>query len=183
MATTIREIAKLAGVSPATVSRVLNGTAKVQPDKEKRVREVVEMTGFKPNEMARFLFNKQSKIIGLIIPNIENPYFTQMLKEIEEEAYQKGYRIMLCNSDNNTEKEIVNIETLSGMNAIGIILLTSHDDSYKVVEESRIPVVVLDRELNSKNHISSIIADHYRGGRLAAQHLSVLRLTPLTMIS
>ena len=91
----IREVAKRAGVSPATVSRVINGTANVDPAKKERVLTVIEETGFKPNELARALFKKSSKIIGVIVPNIENAFFSELARAIEEEAYQNNYRILL----------------------------------------------------------------------------------------
>ena len=99
----IREVAKIAGVSPSTVSRVMNGTAKVEEDKRQRVLKAMEETGFKPNELARALFKKSSKIIGVIVPTIENPYFNELARVIEEEAYQHGYKILLCNSNENVE--------------------------------------------------------------------------------
>ena len=74
----IREVAELAGVSAATVSRVMNGTAKVDPEKRERVLRVIEETGFIPNEVARTLFRKSAKTIGLIVPSIRNPYFTEL---------------------------------------------------------------------------------------------------------
>ena len=71
--TSIREVAKLAGVSPATVSRVMNGTANVNEEKKKRVEAAIKETGFQPNELARALYKKSSKMIGMIVPDIENP--------------------------------------------------------------------------------------------------------------
>ena len=84
----IREVAKIAGVSPATVSRVMNGTANVDEEKKQRVLEAIQETGFKPNELARALFKKSSKIIRMIVPNIENPFFSEIAKAEEEEAFQ-----------------------------------------------------------------------------------------------
>ena len=92
----IREVAKMAGVSPATVSRVMNGTAKVNAEKRNRVLRVIEETGFKPNEAARALYRRSARIIGIIVPNIDNPFFNEMAKAIEEEAYQNDYRLTLC---------------------------------------------------------------------------------------
>ena len=73
--TSIRDVAKIAGVSPATVSRVMNGTANVNEEKRQRVEAAIEKTGFCPNELARALYKKSSKIIGVIVPDIENPFF------------------------------------------------------------------------------------------------------------
>ena len=101
--TSIRDVAKLAGVSPSTVSRVMNGTAKVDEEKMQRVLNAISETGFKPNEVARSLFKKSSRIIGVIAPDIENPFFTEMAKVIEGEAYARGYRMTLCYSENKPE--------------------------------------------------------------------------------
>lgn len=87
----IREVAKLAQVSPATVSRVINGTANVDEEKKKRVLNAISEIGFIPNEVARSLFKKSAKIIGLILPYIENPFFTQMASAVERTADKYGY--------------------------------------------------------------------------------------------
>ena len=90
----IRDVARLAGVSPSTVSRVMNGTAHVEEDKKQKVLAAIQETGFKPNELARALFKQSSKIIGVIVPNIENPFFNELAKAVEEEAYRNGYKIL-----------------------------------------------------------------------------------------
>ena len=87
-------MAKLAGVSPATVSRVMNGTANVNEEKKKRVEAAIKETGFQPNELARALYKKSSKMIGMIVPDIENPFFSELAKAVEDTAYQNGYRIL-----------------------------------------------------------------------------------------
>ena len=86
--TSIREVARIAGVSPATVSRVMNGTAKVNEEKRKRVEAAIEETGFRPNELARALYKQSSKMIGAIVPDIENPFFSELAKAVEDEAYK-----------------------------------------------------------------------------------------------
>lgn len=167
----IREVAKRAGVSPATVSRVINGTANVDPAKKERVLTVIEETGFKPNELARALFKKSSKIIGVIVPNIENAFFSELVRAIEEEAYQNNYRILLCNSQNDTEKELLNIQTLSQLRADGIIIMTNSEGLASKVGDCGVPFVILDRKIEGLNEIAFIEADHYKGGRMAMEHL------------
>lgn len=167
----IREVAKRAGVSPATVSRVINGTANVDPAKKERVLTVIEETGFKPNELARALFKKSSKIIGVIVPNIENAFFSELARAIEEEAYQNNYRILLCNSQNDTEKELLNIQTLSQLRADGIIIMTNSEGLASKVGDCSVPFVILDRKIEGLNEIAFIEADHYKGGRMAMEHL------------
>ena len=167
----IREVAKKAGVSPATVSRVINGTANVDPIKKDLVLAAIEETGFKPNELARALFKKSSKIIGVIVPNIENAFFGELARAIEEEAYQNNYRILLCNSQNNTEKELLNIQTLNQLNADGIIIMTNSEDLASRLGKCKVPFVILDRKIEGLDEIACIEADHYKGGRMAMEHL------------
>ena len=167
----IREVAKLAGVSPATVSRVINGTANVDEDKKKRVLEVVEETGFKPNLVARSLFKKSSKMIGVILPNTSNSFFTEIIEYIESEAFVQGYKIVICYSNNDSKKEIDNLNMLVSMNADGIILLANDINIRDYLKNIKIPIVVVDRSLDSKNELTQILSDHYKGGVLATEHL------------
>ena len=167
----IREVAKRAGVSPATVSRVMNGTANVDPIKRESVLAAIDETGFKPNELARALFKKSSKIIGVIVPNIENAFFGELARAIEEEAYQNNYRILLCNSQNNTEKELLNIQTLNQLQADGIIIMTNSEDLASKIGTCQVPFVILDRKIEGLDEIAFIEANHYEGGRMAMQHL------------
>lgn len=169
--TSIREVAKIAGVSASTVSRVMNGTANVDDEKKQRVLEAIKETGFVPNELARALYKKSSKIIGVIIPDIENPFFSELAKAVEEAAYRNGYRILLCNSDNNPDKEATNIQMLTQMKADGIIMTTNCESTSKVVGDCPIPVVMVDRQLAEGGEIAYIESNHYEGGRLAAEHL------------
>ena len=167
----IRDVARLAGVSPSTVSRVMNGTAHVEEDKKQKVLAAIQETGFKPNELARALFKQSSKIIGVIVPNIENPFFNELAKAVEEEAYRNGYKILLCNSNNNTEKELLNIQMLGRMKADGVIIVTYSDETGLALADCQIPVVVLDRQLTDSGEIAYVESDHYKGGQMAMEHL------------
>lgn len=167
----IREVAKKAGVSPATVSRVINGTANVDPIKKAQVLAVIEETGFKPNELARALFKKSSRIIGVIVPNIENAFFGELARAIEEAAYQNNFRILLCNSLNDTQKELLNIQTLSQLHADGIIIMTNSEGLAEKIGDCNVPFVTLDRKIEGLDEIAFIEADHYKGGRMAIEHL------------
>ncbi len=167
----IREVAKKAGVSPSTVSRVLNGTANVTEAKKDKVLKVIEKTGYQPNELARALFKQTSKIIGVIVPNIENPFWSELSKAVEEESYRNGYRMLLCNSNDDSEKERINIQMLNQMKAEGIIIAGNGGSRSKLIEVSSVPVVTIDRKMNVKGNIAYIESDHYMGGRIAMEHL------------
>jgi LacI family transcriptional regulator/LacI family repressor for deo operon, udp, cdd, tsx, nupC, and nupG len=101
----IYTIAKEAGVSPATVSRVLTGNARVSEEKKNRVEELIEKYNFKPNALARGLSNIERKIIGILMADIRNPYYATMAIECEKYANANGYMMMLCNSLNNNRIE------------------------------------------------------------------------------
>lgn len=167
----IREVARIAGVSPSTVSRVMNGTANVEESKREKVLRAIEETGFKPNELARALYKQSSKIIGVIVPNIENAYFGELARAAEEEAYRNGYKTLLCNSNNNTEKEVMNIRMLDQMKADGVIIITNNDKTGKEIAQYDFPVVVVDRKLTGGAECANIASDNYKGGLLAAEHL------------
>lgn len=168
----IREVAKLAGVSPSTVSRVINGTANVDADKKERVLKAIDESGFTPNEVARSLFKKSSKTIGVIIPSITNPFFTEMSSAVEHTADRYGYRMTLCNTDGSLEKEKNAISMLTAMNVDGIIITTSNHELKKVLEHCETPIVTIDRAIARNNAGGYIHCDNFEGGRLAAEHLS-----------
>lgn len=168
---TIREVAKRARVSPATVSRVINGTAKVNGPTRERVLKAIEETGFQPNELARALYKQSSHLIGLIVPDIVNPFFAELAKAIEEAAHESGYRILLCNSNNDARKEEQNIDLLTRMKADGIILITNNNRTGELIRNCRMPVVVVDRHIRGAGELAHIESDHYTGGRLATQCL------------
>lgn len=169
--TSIREVAKLAGVSPSTVSRVINDTVNVDSEKKRRVLQVIQETGFIPNELARSLYKKSSKIIGVIVPTIENLFFNEIAKAIEEEAYLHGYRFTLCNSNNNYEKEIANIRVMTQLHADGIVLMTNNEQVQEEIQNCRLPIVILDRGLEARKELAHIHSDHYKGGRIAMEHM------------
>jgi DNA-binding LacI/PurR family transcriptional regulator len=167
----IREVAKLAGVSPATVSRVINGTAKVSPDKQARVLEAIAATDFVPNEVARSLFRKSANLIGLIIPSITNPFFTQVASIIEHIASEHGYRVFLCDAGDDYEKERAAVQTLTSMNADGIIIASTNEAIKEYLAMCQIPVVAIDSLFDTKRVQAYVYCDYYTGGRMAMEHL------------
>ena len=167
----IREVARLAGVSPATVSRVMNGTANVNEEKRKRVLRAISETGFVPNEVARSLFRKSARIIGLVLPDIENPFFTQLADAIERKADSSGYRVILYNTRNDIEKEKVALQMMVSMNADGIIFARSNEQLQPFIEASPIPVVVTDTVFAGGHANAYVHCDFYQGGRMATEYL------------
>jgi LacI family transcriptional regulator len=142
---TIYDVAKHAGVSPATVSRVFNGT-NVSAEKVAAVRQAAEELKFTPNRTARNLRLQCSEVIGLIIPDIENPYFTEMARGVEDAASEAGYSVVLCNSDSQTEKEATYLSIAVAEHMSGVIIAPASEatDLTTILGTGR-PVVTVDR--------------------------------------
>ncbi|MGE8037126.1 LacI family DNA-binding transcriptional regulator [Lysinibacillus sp. NPDC093692] len=174
---TIKDIAKQAGVSITTVSRVLNEKEEgMSPKTREKVLKVMEEVDFQPNQFARGLVTKRSKIFGLIIPNISNPYFPELCRGVEDEANEREYSLIICNSDDHSDKEKRYLRLLEEQQVDGIIF--SAKDSLESLDEeqlsrAKIPFVLVDRGKNEKNH-ASVFLDNDKGGYLAGKHLTEL---------
>ncbi|WP_160724760.1 LacI family DNA-binding transcriptional regulator [Bacillus sp. USDA818B3_A] len=153
---TIYDIAKEANVSPATVSRVLTGNAKVRPQTMRKIVDVIEKYNFRPNSLARSLLHKQSKTIGFILPDINHPFFSTLVQKSEAHALELGYTTFLCSTMNNSANESKYLQSLVEKQVDGIIYLggrindTATDQEYaeemkKVME--RIPVVFVNGQM------------------------------------
>ncbi|MGO5114365.1 LacI family DNA-binding transcriptional regulator [Candidatus Avoscillospira sp. LCP25S3_F1] len=167
----IRDVARRAGVSPATVSRVINGTTPVAADKRERVLRAIDEMGFVPNEVARSLFKKSSKTIGVIIPSIRNPYFTQLADVIDEAAKKRGYHIVLYNVHHELDQERAALQMLAAANADGVIVASNNEALQEELAHYNMPVVVVDALFRTKAVNAYLYCDYYQGGRLAAEHL------------
>lgn len=128
---TIYDIAKEANVSPATVSRVLTGSAQVKEDKKERVLEIIKRRNFKPNEVARSLFNKKSMMIGFVLPDITNSFFSTVFLEAEKVAIKLGYSMILCNSMNNSEVESLHLKVLAEKQVDAMIFMGGRANDVK----------------------------------------------------
>lgn len=166
----ISDIARMAGVSSATVSRVINGTAKVSEEKTRWVEEAIHQTGFHPNQIARSLYKKSSRLIGYIVPSIMNIFLSEVGRSIEDEAFRSGYKMILCNSDEDLEKEAAYIKMLIGMNADGIIITANNPHLDEVIRNCPIPIVVMDQNMGTYCS-ASVQSDNYMGTRMATEHL------------
>ncbi len=147
--TTIRDVAKKAGVSVATVSRFLNGSGYVSADAAKAVTEAVEELEYELNPVARSLNTKRSNLIGLILPDITNPFFPELARAVEDVALSYGYTVILCNSDEDPKKEKNYIETLKKKYIAGFIV-TSNQLEAPHYANTKLPIVALDRAINEK---------------------------------
>ncbi len=159
---TIYDVARRAGVSPATVSRVFNGI-KVTPDRDAAVRRAAEELGFVPNRNARRLRTSSSEIITVMIPDIENPFFTVLTRAIEDLARADGYSVMLCNTDEDPAREQEYLRVAVSDPVAGIIIVPSSrttDLSLPLARE--VPVVCVDRRAPGRA-VDSVVADNIAG--------------------
>ncbi len=122
---TVRQIAELANVSLGTVSHVLNGSATVQEVRRKRVMDAVESLGYQPSQLARGLRSNLTAMLGMIIPDITNPFFPGVVRGAEDIAYKHGYRLVLCNTDNDSAKEISYLTDLRSFRPSGLLIIPS----------------------------------------------------------
>jgi LacI family transcriptional regulator len=166
--TTIRDVSKLAGVSVATVSRVLNRNGYVHEDTAKKVLKAIKVLNYTPNFVARSLTNKKTSTIGLVVPDITNPFFPELARAIEDVMQIYAYTVILCNSDESAAKEKQYIEILKQKYVDGLIL-ASNGLSVADLKKLDIPIVVIDRVIDST--IPTVISKNREGANLATKHL------------
>src|SRR6202167_1902317 len=122
----MKDIAKIAGVSLGTVSHVLNNTARVREPMRKRVLDAVQAAGYQPSQLARGVRRDKTNMIGMIIPDITNPFFPAVVRGAEDVAFSNGYRLVLCNTDNDHAKEIAHLDQLRTYLPAGLIVIPSN---------------------------------------------------------
>ncbi|ARK32618.1 LacI family DNA-binding transcriptional regulator [Halalkalibacter krulwichiae] len=166
--TTIRDVAKHAQVSVATVSRVLNQKGYVSKKAEEAVMAAIKELDFRPNAVARTLYNKSSRMIGLIVPDITNPFFPELARAVEDIALTYGYTVVLCNADEDIKKERNYLDVLKQKYVDGIIL-TNNQLSFSEVDEAGVPMVALDRVI--ADHIPTVVSTNKIGAEMATKHL------------
>jgi len=164
----IKDVAKKAGVSVTTVSRVMNNRGYIGDQTRKKVEDAIKELNYSPNQIARSLQSNQSYIFGLIVPEIRHPFFSEMVHWIEYYASLINYKIIICNSVNDKEKESGYLKMLKEHRADGVIMCshTLETDAYKKLT---IPIVSFDRIISTD--IPYVASDNYHGGELATHHL------------
>ncbi len=170
--TTIVDVARLAGVSTATVSRVLNANARVDPDLAARVRRAVDELDYRPSRAARTLRTQQSRAWALLVPDVRNPHFTEIVRGIEDVAYQAGYSLLLCNTDEDSTKEQTYLELALAERVTGIILAPTHPpaSAIKEVLTEKVAIVTVDRRL-AEVDLDTVLVNNIAGAEQAADHL------------
>ncbi len=178
-----REIAKIAGVSSATVSRVINKEPGVAPKTAEKVSEIISQYGYVQNVIARNLKKANTKTIGFLIPNILNPFFPAVLSGIETVSVKYGYNMIVQNTDNNPLREEVSIETLLKHRVDGLlaVLVNSSGNQLKNFQSMGIPVVLIDR-LTADVEYDSVTIDNIGGVTQGIEYLARLGHTGIAVI-
>lgn len=168
---TIRQVAARADVSPATVSRVLNGTT-VDPVLAARVRTAVKELNYRPSNAARSLRTRRTKVWGLVISDVRNPFFTDVVRGIEDTAQRAGYAVVLCNADEQLEKERAYVDLVVDERMAGMILSPASPELTDIgpLVAHGIPVVTVDRTVQ-RPELDAVVVDNATGAGSAVHHL------------
>lgn len=171
---TIKDIAKILHISPSTVSRALKDHPDINPQTKKNVQELAKKLNYKPNQVALNLLQKESKIIGVIIPEITHYFFSTVISGIEKIANESNYHIIIAQSNESYHKEVENIQALLSSNIDGFIIslskTTLNYDHYKNIEEIGVPIVFVDRACDTIN-ADKVLVDDFDGAFKATVHL------------
>ena len=169
---TLNDVAKLAGVSTMTVSRVINGSGYTSPESRARVNRAIAELGYMPNVLARQLRSRRTKTLALVMTDIANPFFTTIARGVEDAARPKGYAVMFCNTDESVDEELDYVRVLIQRRVDGVLLVPASDSSgsLELLKAHGLPAVVLDRRLRS-GEVDAVRADSEGGAYLAARHL------------
>lgn len=165
----IREVAERAGVSVGTVSNTLNHPERVSPARQSAVRKAIHDLGFIPNQQARVLMGAPNNVIGLVVVDVLSPFFMEIAHSVERAARAAGHVVILCNSENDHDKEFTLLQMLSAQRVQGALLSPAGGGEPSIAGLRGLPVVYLDYMEQSAT--CSVSVDHTAGGRLAAHHL------------
>ncbi|GAB6728864.1 LacI family DNA-binding transcriptional regulator [Streptococcus uberis] len=180
MVAKLTDVAELAGVSPTTVSRVINKKGYLSQKTIDKVKKAMKELGYQPNNLARSLQGKSAQLIGLIFPNISNIFYAELIEYLEIELFKAGYKTIICNSEHDPQKEKEYLEMLAANQVDGIIS-SSHNLGIEDYERVEAPIVAFDRNLAP--NIPIISSDNFQGGKLAAQTLQKYKCQKIIMIT
>ena len=167
---TIRDVAERAGVSKSTVSNVIRGADNVSPETRRRVLDAASLLGYRPNAVARNLVRRRTSLLGLVVGDLANPFYSELAKLIEQRTSAAGYATMICNTDGQAESERARIESLLQHRADGILMLQFSGDAESLDEPraAAVPVVVVTCW---EERTDCVCVDDVRGAALAVEHL------------
>src|SRR5688572_284714 len=181
---TIREVAEKAGASVTTVSHVINETRHVSDEVRLRVLHAMKELNYRPNALARSLRMGQTHTLALILPDSSNPFFADVGRYVEDEAFRLGYSVILCNTQGDPRREDLYVDVLDKKQVDGIIFVATGEQvaSLNFLRSRNMPVVVVNRDLTNIQ-VDLIFTDNHQGGYLATRHLLDLGHTRIACIA
>ncbi|MEV5024965.1 LacI family DNA-binding transcriptional regulator [Paenibacillus sp. LPE1-1-1.1] len=183
MKATIYDVAREAGVSIATVSKVINAKGKISTERRNQIFAIMQRLQYQPSAIASALTSKHSFTLGLLIPDIANPFFAEVARAVEDRGHQFGYSVIICSTDNKDERIERYISVLKQKRVDGIIIGTGLENNAIIQDiSSIIPIVVIGREVTSFP-VHTVVAEDCNGGALAARHLLSLGHTKMAVLA
>ncbi len=180
---TISDVAKLAGVSHQTVSRVINNKAEVSPETREKVLAIIERTGYRPSGLARGLATSRTATIGMVVPDISNPFFSDLAKGIENTAHDRGYSVFLCNTNENPQRELDALYSLEQKQVDGVILGGLRQQGPELLKAlEHFSAVVLVNRIIENHPFPAVMNNDRRGAKEAVQHLIQLGRARIGML-
>ncbi|MDQ8200401.1 LacI family DNA-binding transcriptional regulator [Pelagicoccus enzymogenes] len=170
MSHSIKDVAKRAGCSIATVSRVLSGKGYISEDARKKVEAAVEALGYRPNRVARNLRERKSRVIGLIVSDISNPFFSEISRAVERVAMARGFSVLICNTDEDGEKEGRYLKLMDEEQVAGILLSPTRANKKPIDPGKLPPMVLIDRKLNEAS-LDAVLIDNEGAARRLTETL------------
>jgi LacI family transcriptional regulator len=171
---TLKELARRAGVHASTVSRVANGDPRLRiaPETRDRIEGLLRETQYRPNGIARGLKLRQSFVLGVVVPDVTNPFFAVMFRGVEDAALPRGYSVVLCNTDGSPDRERSQVQLLLERRVDGFVLASAylHDASVRRLRADGIPHVLVNRYSEEREE-AFVGGDDHAGGRLVTEHL------------
>ncbi len=165
---TMKDVAEKSGVTVTTVSRIINNRGYISDATRNKVHRVMKELDYQPNELARSLSKSRTNIIGVIVPSLMDPYFCEVVNYLEFYASHAGYKVMICNSNHQKDKELEYINMLKSNKVSGIVL-SSWTENIENILPDNLPVMTFERIVS--NLVSSITCDNYSGGEIATRYL------------
>jgi LacI family transcriptional regulator len=181
--TTIYDVARIAGVAPITVSRVINNSGYVSPETRARVEKTIADLGYVPNRLAQGLRSKQTHTLGLVITDITNPFWTTVARGVEDATHAAGFNVILCNTDESEDKQEKYVRVLLQKQVDGFIIVParSSDDAVSLIQNANVPLVVMDRKVGIP--VDTVRCDSVDGAYKLVKHLIELGHKRIAVLS
>ncbi|WP_146627070.1 LacI family DNA-binding transcriptional regulator, partial [Oenococcus oeni] len=178
----IKDIARASGVSVATVSRIINNNGRFSIKTKKKVESIIDQLGYEKNKFAVGLRSNQSKTVGILVPDITNPFYATVVKKSEQLFFKKGYATIICNTERSIDRENAYLKNLFENRVDGLMVISSNINQSQMTSNISVPTVFIDKNPNITN-ATVVSSNHYEGGRLATELLIKNNLSPYLLMT